>query len=176
MIKIQTSNQNLPHVIHYLQRLLSPPLLNLTRAVGACCTRARHWPIARCHVSLSQTIKQCWIHSTPLSSTSLFPHFQHTIGKVTSVESHFQHSHCTWSENDNNDKLKVDLKLNLKGNDICTTIFVQLSLSYSHYFLILSLPFSLSIVFDQWKERKQGCLKSCTKIVVQLNYYYYFFW
>jgi len=37
--------------------------------------------------------------------------------------------------------------INVKRNDICTTIFVQLSLSYSHYLLILSLPFSLSIVF-----------------------------
>jgi len=38
-------------------------------------------------------------------------------------------------------------------NDICTTIFVQLSLSYSYYLLILSLPFSLSIVFDQREKR-----------------------
>jgi hypothetical protein len=33
-------------------------------------------------------------------------------------------------------------------NDILTT-FGQLSLSYSHDIVILSLPFSLSIVFDQ---------------------------
>ena len=48
-------------------------------------------------------------------------------------------------------------------------IFVQLSLSYSHYLLILSLPFSLSIVFNQWKERTKGCPKSCTKGVVQIS-------
>jgi len=34
-------------------------------------------------------------------------------------------------------------------NDICTTILQQLSLSYSHYVFILSLPFSLYIIFDQ---------------------------
>ena len=33
------------------------------------------------------------------------------------------------------------------------TTFVQLSISYSHYLLTLSLSFSLSIVFDQWEER-----------------------
>ena len=34
------------------------------------------------------------------------------------------------------------------------TTFWQLSLSYSHYLLIFSLPFSFSIIFDQSKKRK----------------------
>jgi len=45
------------------------------------------------------------------------------------------------------------------------TTFVQLSLSYSHYVFILSLPFSLSIVFDQWKERTTRLYQSsCSNI------------
>jgi len=35
------------------------------------------------------------------------------------------------------------------------TTFRQFSLLYSHYHFIISLPFSLSIVFNQWKEREK---------------------
>jgi len=42
MIKIQTSNQNLPRVTHYQQRIFSLRLSCITLVpVGACCTRAR---------------------------------------------------------------------------------------------------------------------------------------
>ena len=34
------------------------------------------------------------------------------------------------------------------------TTFWQLYLSYSHYILLLSLHYSLSIILDQWEERK----------------------
>jgi hypothetical protein len=57
-----------------------------------------------------------------------------------------------------------------KKKNICTTIFVQLSLSYLHYLLIISLPFSLSIVFDQLEERTTRLSQklyqnSCSNIV-----------
>jgi hypothetical protein len=48
------------------------------------------------------------------------------------------------------------------------TTFVQLSLSYSHYVFILSLPFSLLFLTNE-KREQQGCLKGCTKIVVQIS-------
>jgi len=41
------------------------------------------------------------------------------------------------------------------NSDICTTTLWQLSLTYLHYHFILSLLFSLSIVFNQWKKRKK---------------------
>jgi len=50
------------------------------------------------------------------------------------------------------------------------TTFVQLSLSYSHYLLILSLTFSFSIVFDQSKKRTTRLSKklyqnNCSNII-----------
>ena len=55
-------------------------------------------------------------------------------------------------------------------------IFVQLSLSYSHYLLILSLPFFLSLLFlTNEKREQQGCPKSCTKKVVQISLFLYLY-
>jgi len=60
-----------------------------------------------------------------------------------------------------------------KRNNICTTIFIQLLynfLSHTHIIFLFSLPFFFSLfVFDQWEERAKGCLKSCTKKVVQIS-------
>ena len=60
-----------------------------------------------------------------------------------------------------------------KRNNICTTIFIQLLynfLSHTHIIFLFSLPFFFSLfVFDQWEERTKGCLKSCTKKVVQIS-------
>jgi len=99
MRKNQTANQNQPSVITYPQNnfsLIRPAAHTLLSAWRVCYTR-QFWQTKFCHVSLCCRFKQCWIHSTPLSSTSLFPHLQHSIGKVPSVESRFQHFHCTWS-------------------------------------------------------------------------------
>jgi len=49
------------------------------------------------------------------------------------------------------------------------TTFVQPSLSYSHYVIILSLPFSLSIVLTNKKREKVGCHTSCHQMVVQIS-------
>jgi len=82
-------------LIHKTASLSS--VLQLTRFCRRVCYTRQFWQTTFCHVSLCCRFKQCWIHSTPLSSTSFFPHLQHSIEKVSSVESCFQHFHCTWS-------------------------------------------------------------------------------
>jgi len=60
-----------------------------------------------------------------------------------------------------------------KGNDICTTILVQLLynfLSHTHIMFLFSLFFfSLSMFLTNEKRKQQNCLKICTKIVVKIS-------
>jgi len=67
-------------------------------------------------------------------------------------------------------------------NNIYTTIFIQLFynfLSHTYIMFLFSLFLFLSLLFlTNEKREQQGCLKGCTKIVVQIsleNYMYFQF-
>jgi len=48
-------------------------------------------------------------------------------------------------------------------DNFCVTFSLILTLCY-----ILSLPFSLSVIFDQKKRERIGCHKNCHQIIIEI--------